>query len=976
MTPFLKQTALHYAGRPDAADLVFVLPNRRCVKFMEMYFKQAQAEACPDMPYLMPERCTVNEFFQKASGLKAADKVSLLVELYECYKLLDRRGETLDDFIYWGDILLSDFDDVDKYLVSAEGLYSNISDLKAMGDDCSYMTEEQKAAIRKLAGHFTPGGWSRKSDVKQNFLTVWQILLPFYNSFRERLLAKGMAYEGMVYRSLADRLREESAADILSVAFPASRGFVFVGLNALNECEKTVMSKMKNAGLAEFCWDFSGGMVSDPVNPSSHFMQDNIERFGNALSLDPDGLAKPVVHVVSVPSATGQAKLLPSIVEDVPDDERTLDFAVVLPDETMLTPVLGSIPESVAEVNVTMGYPLASSALFSFMRDALAMQMHLRRKDGGWLFYHKQVYMLFSSGILKPILNEEEKARIAAVRKDAKYYIPEADFGGSPLLKLIFTPVVRDMSVPDAEQIKALASWQLELVRALVGRSSPDDPLLTECAFRYYTAVSILKDKGLSILPQTWAHLVAQTVAALSVPFEGEPLGGMQVMGPLETRALDFKRVVILSASEGVFPRRSVSSSFIPPELRKAFGLPTYEFQDAVWAYYFYRLITRASEVWMIHDSRPDAISGGEESRYIKQLRYLYPRQCALDEAVAGAEVNTTVENLDIPKAEADMDRIRLGVFSASALQTYISCPAKFYFSFVKKLKAGQDEVKEALDRSLLGEVCHDTLWALYCGEGQMEKRISFDKRGKEDRWEDVPHLSVITREYLEGWLAREDLIRRKVMWTAADKLHTIEVAGRDLVSVDIAVKFVIKVLENDIELIKLHGPFTILGLEKSYYDQQICGHKFMGFIDRLDSFEDGSVRVVDYKSGSDSQDVLAVGDADAEALADALFDRAKGHGVKAALQFYVYDKFVGADICFAGRRINNSMYAMSDVFASGISVNPVSEVFTAAVDRQLANLFSELENPDVPFSKLPPGSKGCEYCDFKLLCGRVKKDK
>lgn len=975
MTPFLKQTALHYAGRPDAADLVFVLPNRRSVKFFEMYFKQAQAEACPGKPYLMQELCTVNEFFQKASGLRTADKVSLLVELYECYKVLDKRGETLDDFICWGDILLSDFDDVDKYLVNADGLYSNISDLKEMEDDCSYMTEGQKAAIRKLAGHFTPGGRSRKSDVKQNFLTVWQILLPLYNSFRERLLAKGMAYEGMVYRSLADRLKAESVSDMLSEAFPARAGFVFVGLNALNECEKAVMSKMRNAGLAEFCWDFPGGMVSDPANPSSHFMQDNIVRFGNALSLDPDGISKPAVHVISVPSATGQAKLLPSIVEGVPEDERTLDFAVVLPDETMLTPVLDSIPESVAAVNVTMGYPLASSAFYSFMRDALAMQMHLRRKDGEWYFYHKQVYSLFSAGTLKSILNDEEKALVAAVRKGAKYYIPEADFSGSPLLELVFSPVVKDMSATDAGQIRALASWQLELVRALVERSSPDEPLMTECAFRYFTAVSILKDKGLAILPRTWARLVAQSVAALSVPFEGEPLGGMQVMGPLETRALDFKRVVILSASEGVFPRRSVSSSFIPPELRKAFGLPTYEYQNAVWAYYFYRLISRAEDVWMIYDSRPDANSGGEESRYIKQLRYLYPRQCALDEAVAGAEVNTTAEDLDIPKTASDIERIRSGGFSASTLQTYISCPAKFYFSFVKRLRADQ-EVKETLDRGLLGEVCHDTLWALYCGEGQMEKQISFDKRGKEDRWENVPHLRVITREYLEGWLARVDLIRRKVMWVAADKLHTIEVTGRDLVSVDIAVKFVTKVLEDDIALIRQHGPFTILGLEKSYYDQQICGHKFVGFIDRLDSFEDGSVRVVDYKSGSDSQNVLAVGEDDAEAMATKLFDRSKGHEVKAALQFYIYDKFVGADPDFTGRRIYNSMYAMSNVFASDIAVHPMSEAFTLAVDERLATLFAELENPQVPFSRAPRGSKGCEYCDFKLLCGRATKEK
>lgn len=972
MTPFLKQVAIHYAGIPDAADRMFVFPNRRSIKFFEMYFGQARAEVFPDTPYLMLNTCTVNEFFQKASGLKASDKISLLVELYECYSKLDKTGESLDDFIFWGDIILSDFDDVDKYLVNPDGLYSNISDLKGMEDDCSYMTQEQKAAIAKLAGHFNPGKWNRKPGVQQNFLTVWQILLPLYRSFVERLSAKGMAYEGMVYRALAERLKDESVADILSEAFRAVNGYVFVGLNALNECEKTVLSRMHDAHLAEFCWDFQGAMIADKANAASHFMDDNIARFGQDLKPLPEDRTKSAVHVVSVPSAIGQAKLLPSILEEVPEGERTLDFAVVLPDETMLDPVLDSIPDSVGTVNVTMGYPLVSSSFYAFMRDALSMQMHMRLKGGEWHFYHKQVHALFTSGILKSLLTDEEKKTAVAIRKDAKYYIPESDFGDSALLRLLFKPVAKDMASADAGQVRELAAWQLDLVRALVMRSGSDDPLMTECAFRYYRAVNVLKEKNLKILPQTWAHLVAQAAAALSVPFEGEPLGGMQVMGPLETRALDFKRVVILSSSEGAFPRRSVSSSFVPPELRKAFGLPTYEYQDAVWAYYFYRLISRAEHVWMIYDSRPDATSGGEESRYIKQLRYLYPDECVFDEAVAGADVDCTVADGDIPKTEADLARIRNGVFSASSLQQYVCCPMKFYYSFVRNLKV-EDEVKETLDRGLLGDVCHDTLWALYCSEEQMLSDTPFDKRREKIRWDRVPHMELVTREYLESWLGREDLVRRKVISVVKQKLHTIEVTGRDLVSVDIAVKFVMRVVEADIELIKKHGPFRILGLEKEYVGVTICGHSFKGYVDRMDCFQDGGVRIVDYKSGSDSQEVLAA--ADTEKLVKTLFDTAESYKVKAALQFYVYDKFAGSDKSFEGRSIFNSMYAMSDIFSSEVAVNPMHDDFMAAVDKRLAALFEDMENKDIPFSRTEK-TDSCKKCDFRLLCGRVKKDR
>ncbi len=972
MTPFLQQVAWHYLESSFKEDLVFIFPNRRSLVFFRKYFGEAVCNAAflPDSSILEPRMLTVSDFFSRATGKSTMDKVSLLVDLYECYSKLDKSGETLDNFIYWGDVILSDFDDVDKYLVNAADLYTDIADFKSMKDDFSYLTEEQRAAIARLASHFSTG---EVIGVKRNFLTIWEIMLPLYRDFRAVLLSKGTAYEGMLYRDLADRLKSESVSDILGPVFGRGARYVFVGLNALNECERTVMDRMRDAGLAEFCWDFSGDMITDPKNISSHFMAGNLARYPNAFKPDPEGVGKPGIHVISVPSATGQAKILPEILTDVPAEERGLDFAVVLPDESMLMTVLNSIPAgkdvpgSVDSINVTMGYPLSSSEFHAFMRDVLALQMHIRYKDGKCFFYHKQVNSLFSSGILKQVMGEDERTIAADIKGKAKYYIPQEDFGSGALFSLIFSPVDKDMSMADESQIRALAGYQLDVISAVASRLGEGSDLHLECARRYYRAVNVLKDKDLRINPQTWGHLVAQTMNSVSVPFEGEPLGGLQVMGPLETRALDFKRLVIMNASEGVFPRRSVSSSFIPPEMRTAFGLPAYEYQDAVWAYYFYRMISRAQEVWMIYDSRTEGLNSGEESRYIKQLRYLYPDKCVFDECVAKAGVSNPVSDEAIPKTEEDIEKIRNGVLSASSVQKYISCPASFYYYAVKGLKT-DNEVHENLDPGMLGNVCHDTLQALYSGEEAMKREDFFDKRDKRSNWENSPHLDVITKEYLEGWKLRKDEIRAKVMSVIKSQIHGIEVTGRNLVSADIAMSYIMQVIDLDIKLIESHGPIRILGLEKAYPPVEICGHRFFGYIDRLDSFADGMIRIVDYKTGSDNPAVLAVDEP--EKLAAQLFSASTAHAVKAAFQFYVYDKFVMSDSRWAGREIYNSMYALSDIFTGSVTVNPVSAGFMDAVDGRLGRLIAEMEDPDVPFSRTTD-RKTCRYCDYRLLCGK-----
>ena len=426
---------------------------------------------------------------------------------------------------------------------------------------------------------------------------------------------------------------------MLSPVFPDTRTFVFVGLNALTECERLLLSRMRDAGLAQFVWDFVSPEIKDPANKASLFMRKNVQEFPQAFPIDPEGLPKPRITVISVPSSVGQAKLAGRILQEAKAD-NDVETAFVLPDEGLLLPLLNSIPPEHDNVNVTMGYPMRGSSVYTLLQALGQLQLRLRHRPDGWYFYHRTVREVFASGLFRELLSEEESAIVTRVKADAKYFIPLSDLQGGPVLNLFFRAVVTEPSVASVEQNHALERYFSEVV-ALVGRqlSAGGDMLLElDFAKRCHTQLNILEETDLELLPATHLRLLEASLEGISVPFRGEPLQGLQVMGPLETRALDFRNLVVLSANEGMFPRKTFSSSFIPPELRKGFGLPTYEYQDAVWAYYFYRMIQRAEHVWLLYDSRTEGLKSGEESRYIKQLEYHF--HLPLERLVASAEMH------------------------------------------------------------------------------------------------------------------------------------------------------------------------------------------------------------------------------------------------------------------------------------------------------------------------------------------------
>ena len=946
MTAFLKQVARHYyAEKDNIRSSCFIFPNRRALVFFKKYL--GECVAADSAALVAPQCCTINDFFYSLSGSRPTDRVLQLVNLYDCYKpLYDNatggQAETLDEFIFWGGVLLSDFNDVDKYLVDPEQLFRNIADWREMQDSLDYLSETQKEALENFLKHFTSGN---QGEYKQKFRRIWDILLPLYRNYNSYLESKGMCYEGQVYRRLAERLSSESVADIASQRYPDVKRYVFVGLNALNECEKRLLNRMHDAGLAEFCWDYSSAWIRDADNKSSLFMRDNVSRYPQAFTLDAEGLPEPKFNILSIPSSTGQAKQLPAILKEL--GRADIQTAIVLPDENLLIPVLNSIPEDVTDINVTMGYPLSGSELWSLMSDIASLQMHLRCKDGTWHFYHKQVWSILSNPLVDAILSEEGKAAVQKIREDLQYYVPQASFAPDPVLAVIFQPEAKDPSAAGEEQIAGISAYLMEVLRTVAPRLKelPDMQLELDFAREYYLAVQRLRKDSRPMLPSSYFRLLQQLVSGASVPFKGEPLKGLQIMGPLETRALDFENVVILSCNEGVFPRRSVSSSFIPPELRRGFSLPTYEYQDAVWAYYFYRLIQRSRNVWMLYDSRTEGLRSGEPSRYIRQLEMHFGAQ--IRKYVGKAPVRTAAVPDSIPKTQEHIDILHQHHLSASALQNYLWCPAKFYYSSVQRLKE-IEEVAENLDAGTLGNSFHETMEELY-----------------------TTPQKCVTDEYLQGLLDDPDRIRDTVSDKICGQLHCFEVTGRNLIFRDMVCKYVRKSIEKDLELMKENGThrIDILGLELDKYDN-IGGYKFIGYIDRLDSPAPGLVRVVDYKTGRVDDEDFIINDDNAGIVVEKLFGPKNSERPKIALQLYLYDRFIRTDKRTKGKELMNSIYSPARLFVSGVENVRLSPEFCTLMDGRLQELLDEISNLQLPWKRCAD-SKDCEWCDYKNICGR-----
>ena len=964
MKPFLYQVATLFYQQYGAEihRLAFVFPNRRAGLFFQKYLSEIS-----EKPLFSPSILTINDLFMQLSGKHPADKIQMLFRLYELYKQRSGSSESFDEFIYWGEMLLNDFDDIDKYMVDARMLFRNVSDLKSLDDDFNYLSPEQVQAIRSFWSSFYPKG---DSPNQQHFLELWEILYDLYAGLRTSLAKDGCGYDGMIFREVVEQLEKEPMSD-----FPFDQ-VVFVGLNALSVSEERLLLALQKKGVADFYWDYVGPWVTDPDNKASFFLGRNLRLFPSRMQLPATGPVQAEIRVMGVPSAIGQAKQVYPILQALADeqqltDESALRTAIVLPDEHLLVPVLNAIPEAIQHINVTMGYPLAGTPVAALMEYILTLQKNIRYIDRVPVFYFRDVLPILNHQYVMAAAPEEVSQLVKDMTAGNRIYVHAVDLNRHELLSILFTPV------QNTEELSDYLIHVLEALNACLrnNRPNPDDEEMIsnstqttadieqEFIFHYFATVNrmkeVMREAKIEMRLDTYFRLLKRMTDLITIPFEGEPLSGLQVMGVLETRALDFDRLIILSMNEGIFPLKKAANSFIPYNLRRGFGLPTYEHQDSVWAYHFYRLIRRAKQVTLLYDTRTTGLQTGEVSRFVHQLRYHY-QYPLIDELVVYDVASSAVPPISVQKT-AEVEKLLSDflfggprALSACAIYTYLVCQLKFYFSVLEQIQE-DDEITETVERDVFGSILHKVMEDLYA-----------PFKGK-----------LVTADLLKLLRKDQPLLTGTIARAFAELFFKSPVVrpleGENFLTGEMIRKYAEKILEQDARF----TPFHYIESEKkvratiTLSDRRIVQLK--GFIDRVDSL-DRVLRIVDYKTGSGKLEFESV---------EGLFDKEAKDRPKAVMQVFLYAWMYQQLPEYTGMPIQPAIYYLRTLFQR--SFDPVVEQkkgrgkadkvnsfqdFASDFEDKLRQCLDEIFDLDIPFTQTETG-KACAYCSFRGLCGK-----
>ncbi|WP_106828446.1 PD-(D/E)XK nuclease family protein [Parabacteroides pacaensis] len=960
MKPFLYQIATLFYERygKEINTLAFVFPNRRAGIFFQKYLAELTEE-----PIFSPPVMTINDLMVDLSGKHLVDKINCLFILYNIYIKISKSSETFDEFFYWGELLLNDFDDVDKYMINAQALFTNVTDLREIENTFDFLTDDQVAAIRSFWQTFYP---KKDASNQQQFLAVWQILYPLYEELRAVLTMSNQGYEGMLFREVVEKTQKEG--DTFELPY---KKVIFVGLNALSVAEEKFLKYLQSKELADFYWDYSCPFVMDKENKASFFMERNRKNFPSRYPLPEEELAEkqlPVIDVIGIPSGVGQAKEVHTLLSELEPEELTsekaIHTAIVLPDENLLVPVLNSIPAAIRKINVTMGYPLAGTPVSTLMEYILNMQKNIRYINRIPAFYFRDVLPILNHRYVMSTDPKKIEALVKNITDYNKIYIPFEDLSQSPLLKILFTPV------DNVEKFSSYLIRILQELNRLMGSSEEEEDadaprraqdLEQEFIFHYFATVNrmreVMQETGIRMQIDTYFRLLKRLTQTIKIPFHGEPLSGLQIMGVLETRALDFDRLIVLSMNEGVFPAKKTTNSFIPYHLRRGFGLPTYEHQDSIWAYHFYRLIHRAKHVSLLYDTRSNGLQTGEVSRFVYQLKYHY--EVRINNKLLVYNVSSSkLPSLLVNKEETVQRKLEeffnggKRAISASAVNTYLDCPLKFYFSIVENVQE-EDEVNETVENNVFGSILHKVLEEIY---KPLKGRLIMGDVLNGIR-KDTKYLTYLIEKAFATVFFKREEVR--------------PLAGQNFLIAEIIRKYVEKLLFWDAKL----TPFKFVESEKRISKLFTLSDgkevQLKGFIDRIDDIG-GTLRILDYKSGRGSSVFDSV---------ENLFNKDLKERSKAVMQVFMYAWMYTEE--GEGKPVLPGIYYMrslfTETFDSRIYIKPQGgkreaipdyALFRGTFEEALKHCLDEIFDKNIPFSQTSV-EISCGYCQFKNLCGK-----
>lgn len=948
--PFLKTLAEHIKEKfPDSGNrLCVVMPNRRAGLFLKQYLAPSD-----NKPIWAPDIYSIEDFVSHLCGLAIPDPLTQMSALYTAHcKINGTHAQAFDDFIGWSKGLIRDFEETDQYLIDPAVLFNHLSETRAL-------------SLWNL-------GERPLTDFEQNYLQFYRSLTRYHELYRGILTEKNLAYHGLACRLIAEN-PEKYLKDT------GWQHIIFAGFNAITPAQLKILGYFIGSGKGEMRWDADDYYISNKNQEAGLFLRRHMK--DKSLG-DPGEVSEHFrnsernIHIAGIPRQVGQTLLAGSIIAELiktQEPEFLSKTALVLADESLLIPLLNAIPPEAGQFNVTMGFPLQHAPLFTLFDGIIEMHIHASAgKDASnQTYYHKNLLQVLQHSHLQYLAPANAVRQVAGyIRNLKKAFVGYNDLNSIPQQNdfLEIAGFIMQKAGNAIDMIHLLQELILRLKTAFTGggqvkeeKISPETEILYNLAVILNRLESIAMEAGLIESLHTLRNLFREAAQAMPVAFYGEPLKGIQVMGMLETRALDFENIIMLSVNEDKLPSGKSFNSFIPFDIRREFGLPTHQDQQAVYAYHFYRLLQRSRNIWLLYNSEAEDLGGGEKSRFISQIMHELPAYCHLNHiseihTQSDTRLNRPVE-LSIEKNEIVFTRL-LGLankgFSPTTLNQYLICPLRFYFSTVLRL-GETEEVEETIDFRTLGTVVHEVLQNFYSPfEGSFPLAPDFEKMLRK-----APEAiaSTLLRHYPGGDIQRgRNLLIVKVAETWIRRFIEMEAGSNFNPENGDFLLFTEKLMESGIQ-IKTRTDQTIDVLIK-------------GTADRIDQ-KSGILRIIDYKTGKVDNNELKI-----KSVSE-LFDSSSKPKEKAfQLMFYLFLAEKGGH-SFPGSGLKQAGIISFRSVSQGFRPLEITEQdYSSAIDEfeaGLTGLLEEIFNPEISFTQTRR-KEDCFLCPFRGICHKTEE--
>lgn len=798
----------------NLSNTIVILPNKRAKVFLVEAIKNKVTHTV-----LSPEIISIEDFIQNIAEIRSVDPIEQLFEFYDVYLSITptAQQQSFELFANWAKILLQDFNEIDRYLLDPKHVLSYLNDIEDI----------KKWGIEV----------EDKTKLLENYIDFWKLLPKYYQSLYDHMLAKGIGYQGLIYREAVKNL-------IHFLNSVQNKQFLFAGFNALNAAEEKIVQELLAVGQAKIYWDADQTFLNDPYHDAGLFLRRFKENWKHYKShpfewIVNDFSATKNIQVIGTPKSVGQAKIAGSILEQtiIEHPEKALDkVAVVLGEESMLIPLLYSLPASVGALNITMGYSAKNNPAQILVAKLFKMHTNsLSRNNKGYVLYYKEVLDILTHPLVEPYANTRELVQL--INENNYTFITHQkllDLNPNPSeLFLLLFKKWETGAVPVLETIISL----LQTLKNNLSTDNEEEKITKAFVFAVFKVINKLityysNHQHIDKIETLYA-IYKQVIDVAEVSFEGEPLNGLQIMGVLESRVLDFDTVIVTSMNEGRFPAGKSSNSFIPYDVKRELGLPTFKEKDAIYTYHFYHLLQRATTIYLLYNTESEGLDAGERSRFITQLEVESQTNHNLTQEIYNAVLpETAYLPMEVPKSEAVMLRLKEIAdqgFSPSALTSYIRNPINFYFQKILRIRE-VEEVEESIALNTLGTIIHETLKILYEPFiGRLISELDIQQCFKQIDAEVLKQFKLV---YKEGEIKK----------------------GRNLLAFEVAKRNVSNFLKVELETIKAGNQIQIIALEQTY--ERLLEHPILPFpvlikgnVDRIEN-RNGTIRIIDYKTG------------------------------------------------------------------------------------------------------------------------------